>query len=142
MALPQFENLSGSDYRLKEASPGYGAACTVPGSPARTWGPCKRGRPDAFRPAFRGAAEAYTLILRRGESAQLGIRGGAGQAYRIQRSGDFSCVDTEKTGTLDSGGEGSVRITAGTPAGGSYDGMILIRFSDGFSIPVNIRVKQ
>lgn len=143
LALPQFENLSGSDYRLKEASPGYGDACTVPGFSGADMGALQKGETGCIpaRP-FRGAAEAYTLILRRGESAQLGIRGGAGQAYRIQRSGDFSCVDTEKTGTLDSGGAGSVRITAGTPAGGSYDGMILIRFSDGFSIPVNIRVKQ
>lgn len=142
-AVPQFENLSGSDYRLRDESPGCGAAVTVPGFGGQNMGAMQKGNTGCIpiRP-FRGAAEAYTVVMRSGESRNLNIKGSPGQTFAVQKSRDFSCITTDEGGSLASDGSGSIRLQANTPSGASYDGMILIRFADGYSVPINIRIKK
>ncbi len=143
LALPQFEDLSGSDYRLQESSPGYGEAVTVSGFSGQNMGALQKGNTGCIpiRP-FRGAAEAYTVVMRGGESRTLNIQGSPGQTFIVQKSKDFSCITTDSEGRLAADGTGSIQIHAGVPNEKFYDGMILIRFADGYSIPINIRIKK
>lgn len=143
LALPQFISLSGSDYRLAEESPGFGNAGAIPGFEGQNMGALQRGHNGCIpiRP-FRGGAEAYTVVIQSEQNRDFSIKGAANAKYVVQKSNDFSCVTTETSGVLDSEGNGSIRIQANAPKEKSYDGMLLIRFEDGYSIPVNVRVKK
>ena len=144
LGLPEFSSLQGSDYRLAENSLGWGGAVRLDGFDGRSVGALDQGSGGLIpaRPIL-AAADRYTVTLRENGEAQLTVtaKGETGKAYRVQKSADFMALHVEQpVGIVPDDGTLSLTIRGTEISGERYDGMLLIRFEDGYSVPVNVRI--
>ncbi len=149
MTNPTYIGRETGDLRLADGSAGKGAAVRIDNfneNDGADIGALQST--DSFKPRrpVNISASAYNVEIAAGESRTVrvsaGVLSGGSAAYAIRRNdGDDWLTFGQENGTIASGGECDIVLTASPAARSGESAVVLFRLESGYSIPITVTVK-
>ncbi len=145
LGMPTFENVAEGLFKLTPSSLGYTAPTTVKGFSGASMGAVDRTSSGLIpiRPV-KATSDKYTMSISNGGSGQFVISSTSSQSmpFTIETNDKNGALTVSpSTGSLAAGGSVTVTVSANfEPAEAGNNGVVFVRFADGLSIPVLVKI--
>ena len=146
VANPLFAGEAAADYRLNANSPASLSATPIKGFAGRNMGAFdnKSSGLLPYRP-IKMTADKYLVTIPKNGSATVTITSteSSNTPFKILKSSDFNCVVfSQTTGTIPAGGSITLTLTSQGVPYDKYDGIFIVKLSNGYSIPISVRAMK
>ena len=142
--MPTFINFEAGDFRLSPSSLGYNAAVNIDGFSGSNMGAFDIDSNGLlpYRP-IHVTADKYFVKMKKGTTAYVTLTSYENEdlVFNILKndSDGYIYIESDQS-VISNGGQVTLTINAGSPPASKYEEMFIVKFSNGYSIPIGVRI--